>query len=159
MWRNRCHSGVILYLRMKPAQVVHAIHCENLRKMNRARHCSGQQRSLIKMLIGEGKTYKEVQKMTGCWAKLISNVLKWKVKPERRGRKRKTTFECQTMISSSEIRDGLQLPVNTVAIRRHLCKADLLARSPRKVPLLTKKVLKRIQSAKEQLTICQYRLV
>lgn len=60
--------------------------------MNRARHYSGEQRGLIKMLIGEGKTFKEVQKMTGCSAKLISNVLKWKAKAERRGRKRKTAF-------------------------------------------------------------------
>lgn len=46
--------------------------------MNRARHCSREQCGLYKMLIGEGKTFKEVQKMTGCSAKLISNVLKWK---------------------------------------------------------------------------------
>lgn len=99
MWRNRCHSGVIPYLRMKPAQVVHAIPCENLRKINRGRHCSGVQRGLIKMLIGEGKTYKEVQKMTGCSAKLISNVLKWKAKSERCGRKRKTTFRMGWIIA------------------------------------------------------------
>lgn len=36
------------------------------------------------MLIEEGKTYKEVQKMKGCWAKMISNALKWKAKPERK---------------------------------------------------------------------------
>ena len=36
---------------------------ENLCKMGRSRHCSEQQRNLIKKLIGEEKTFKEVQKI------------------------------------------------------------------------------------------------
>ena len=39
--------------------------------MGRSRHCSEEQRTLIKKLIREGKTYKEVQKMIGCSAKMI----------------------------------------------------------------------------------------
>uniref|UniRef100_A0AAY5E8V0 Transposase Tc1-like domain-containing protein n=1 Tax=Electrophorus electricus TaxID=8005 RepID=A0AAY5E8V0_ELEEL len=35
---------------------------------------------------------KEVQKIIGCSAKMISNALKWQTKPETRGRKRNTTI-------------------------------------------------------------------
>lgn len=52
---------------MKPAHGAHAILSENLTKMVRARHCSEEQCGLIKTLIGEGKTYKEVQKMMQKW--------------------------------------------------------------------------------------------
>ena len=54
---------------------------------------------MIKKLIREGKTYKEVQKMIGCSAKMISNALKWRAKPERRGRKRKTTIKMDRRIT------------------------------------------------------------
>ena len=130
--------------------------------MGRARHCSEEQRTLIKTLIQDGKTYKEVQKIMGCSAKMICNALKWKAKPESRGRKRKTTIrmdrtiarmaKTRPMISSREIRDELRLPVSTVTIRRRLCEANLSARSPRKVPLLKKRhVMKRIQFAKDHI--------
>uniref|UniRef100_A0A3Q0T696 Transposase Tc1-like domain-containing protein n=1 Tax=Amphilophus citrinellus TaxID=61819 RepID=A0A3Q0T696_AMPCI len=59
----------------------------------------------------------------------------------------------QPMISSRVIRDSLMLPVSAVTKRRHLCEANLPARSPHKVPLLKKKrhVLKRWQFAKEHI--------
>ena len=41
--------------------------------MGCSRHCSEEERSLVKKLIKEGKTYNEVQKMIGCSAKMISN--------------------------------------------------------------------------------------
>uniref|UniRef100_A0A8C2PVH5 Transposase Tc1-like domain-containing protein n=1 Tax=Cyprinus carpio TaxID=7962 RepID=A0A8C2PVH5_CYPCA len=110
----------------------------------------------------EGKTYKEVQKMIGCSAKMISNALKWRAKPERRGRKRKTTIKmdrritrmakAQPMITSRMIKDSLELPVSTVTVRRRLCVAILFSRIPRKVPLLKKRhVQKRLQFAKEHI--------
>uniref|UniRef100_A0A3B4ZG42 Transposase Tc1-like domain-containing protein n=1 Tax=Stegastes partitus TaxID=144197 RepID=A0A3B4ZG42_9TELE len=57
----------------------------------------------------------------------------------------------QPMINSREIKDGLKLPVSTVTIRRCLCEANLSARSPRKVPLLKKDMLNRIQFTKEHI--------
>ena len=136
-----------------------AFHTEILSKMGRSSHCSEEQRTLIKKLIGEGKTYKEVQKIIGCSAKMISNALKWHPKPERRGKKRSTTIrmdrriakmaKAQPMISSRKIKEDLKLPVSTVTIRRRLCEAKLSARSPRKVPLLKKRhVLNRLKFAK-----------
>uniref|UniRef100_A0A3Q3MBK0 Transposase Tc1-like domain-containing protein n=1 Tax=Mastacembelus armatus TaxID=205130 RepID=A0A3Q3MBK0_9TELE len=109
--------------------------------------------TLIKKLIGEGKTYKEVQNIIGCSAKMISNALKWRAKPERRGRKRKTTIKmdrritrmakAQPTISSRMIKDSLELPVSTVTVRRRLGEANLFSRIPRKVP--------RLQFAKEHI--------
>ncbi len=46
----------------------------------------------MKKFIREGKTYKEVQKLIGCSAKIMSNALKCQPKPERCGRKRKNTI-------------------------------------------------------------------
>ena len=130
--------------------------------MGRSRHCSKDERFLIKTLIKEGKTYKEVQKVIGCSAKMISNALKWEQKTEKRGRKRKTTpqmdrriaklAKTQPMIGSKRIKEDLQLTVSTGTIRRRLCEVNLPARSPRKVPLLKKRhVQKRLEFAKEHI--------
>ncbi|CAI9547287.1 unnamed protein product [Staurois parvus] len=67
--------------------------------MGCSRHCSEEQRTLIKNLIGEGKEGKEVQKMIGCSAKMIANALKWQPKPERHERKRKNTIRMDRRIA------------------------------------------------------------
>uniref|UniRef100_A0A3Q2Q7R2 Uncharacterized protein n=1 Tax=Fundulus heteroclitus TaxID=8078 RepID=A0A3Q2Q7R2_FUNHE len=130
--------------------------------MGRSKHCSEDERFLIKKMIKEGKTYKEVQKIIGCSAKMISNAPKWEQKTEKRGRKRKTTprmdrriaklAKTQPMMGSKRIKQDLQLTVSTVTIRRRLTEVNLPARSPRKVPLLRKRhVQKRLHFAKEHI--------
>ncbi|KAJ8271033.1 hypothetical protein GJAV_G00122010 [Gymnothorax javanicus] len=100
--------------------------------MGRSKHCSGEQRNLIKKLIGEGKTYKEVQQIIGCSAKMISNALKWQQRPETRGRKRATTVKTdrrivrmaknQPIVTSRKIKDAIKLPVS--AERKSVINAD-----------------------------------
>lgn len=128
--------------------------------MGRGRHCSREMRILIKRLIQERKTYKDIQEILNCSAKMISNALKWEEKPETRGRKRATTKKGDSRIvrlskkhpflSSKHIKSSLNLNVSTSTVRRRLIEANLHARSPRKVPLLTKRHIKqRLIFAKE----------
>lgn len=127
--------------------------------MGRAKHCTEEQRNIIKMLIRQGQSYKEIQKTVGCSAKMIRNALKWEAKVETRGRKRCTSNRMDREIvklaridpytTSRKVKDDLNLSVSTVTVRRRLMEAKLYARSPRKVPLLTKRhVANRMKFAK-----------
>ena len=127
--------------------------------MGRGKHCSDEKRDLTKRMRAKGKTYKEIQDTLQCSAKMISNALKWEAKPETRGRHRKTTKRDDRNIAklakknpfttSKKIKNDLELPVSTVTIRRRLIEANLLGRSPRRVPLLTKRnVSNRLKFAK-----------
>lgn len=58
--------------------------------MGISKGCSEEQRqnilqssTLIKKLMGEGKTYKEAQKMIGCSTNMMSDALKWQPGQER----------------------------------------------------------------------------
>lgn len=127
--------------------------------MGRAKHCTKEKRELILKLRGEGKTYKEIQDILGCTAPMIANAIKFHPKPETRGRKRKTSAGDDRRIvryskmdpsaSAKLIQKELQLPICALTIRRRLIDKNLFARSPRKVPLLTKRHVKaRIEFAK-----------
>lgn len=80
--------------------------------------------------MNEGKSYRLVQNITGVQPKIIINTLKWRKKIEGRGKRRPTT-------TPRQIKDTLNVTVNTVTVRRRLVDANLEGRSTRKVPLLT----------------------
>lgn len=117
--------------------------------MGRGKHCTEEKRNLIKNLRNEGKTYREIKKIMSCSDQMIANALRYTEKGETRGRKRKTTpiddrrivrfSKVDPSASSKKIQKDLNLSVSTVTIRRRLVENNLFARSPRKVPLLTKK--------------------
>lgn len=128
--------------------------------MGRGRHCSEEKRNLILKLRREGKSYKFIQDLLDCSAKLISNALKWQAQTETRGRKRKTSsyedkrlirfVKIDPFITPSKIKDDLKLSVSNRTIRRRLQEAKLIGRSPRKMPLLQKRhIIKRLKFARE----------
>lgn len=120
--------------------------------MGRRKHCTNEQRRLIKKLLKEGKTYKFIQDLLGCSAKMIANAKKWKKAIERRGPKRKTSvlqdrdlmilIKRKPLITSTQIKQELNLPIGTSMIRKRLIAANLRARRPRKVPRLNPRQIK-----------------
>lgn len=128
--------------------------------MGRAKHCSAEERDIILRLRAKGYSYSTIQKIVGCSAKMISNAIKFVPKPETRGRKSVTSVQDVRHIvristenpfsSIKQIRDQLNLDVSNATISRRLRENNLFARSPRKVPLLTKKhVANRLKFAME----------
>lgn len=127
--------------------------------MGRGKHCSEETRRLIKKLISEGKTYKDVQNLLSCSAKMIRNALIYEEKVESRGRKSVMSQTTKRMIKNvstrnplvpaTEIRDSVCPSVSVETVRRVLRENNLYARSPRKVPLLKKiHVTNRLRFAK-----------
>lgn len=130
--------------------------------MGRGKHCTAEQRQLIKKMISMGKTYKEVQDIVGCSPTMICNALKYKSQPETRGRnpamstkmiKRVVRFSKNNPFTpATKIKTELEVEASVETIRRRLREHDLVARSPRKVPLLTKRhVANRLKFAKSHL--------
>lgn len=130
--------------------------------MGRSKHCTEIVRKQILNLRDQKKTYKEIQNIIGCSAKMISNAIKYVDKPELRGIKRSTDVRTDRQIvyevrknpylSSQQIKINLELSCSTVTIRRRLIEANLKAYTPRKVPLLTKRHLRnRLKFATEHI--------
>lgn len=128
--------------------------------MGRGKHCTAEQRNLIKKLISKGKTYKEVEDIVGCSPTMICNALKYKSQPETRGRrpamtakliKRVVRFSKNNPFApATKIKSELELEASVETIRRRLREHNLAAHSPRKVPLLTKRhVAQRLKFANE----------
>ena len=70
-----------------------------------AKHCSADTRRLIKKIISEGKTYRYVQDLLSCSAKMVRNALKYEAKEETRGRKTVVSQYTKRMIKNSSIKN------------------------------------------------------
>lgn len=128
--------------------------------MGRKKHCTSEQRKIILKMLQQGRTYKFIQNILQCSAKMIVNAKKFVVGKENRGGKRKTTptqdrrllrlITQKPFLTSTELKKELDLPIRTSAIRRKLIAANLKSRTPRRVPLLYKRqVSKRLTFAKD----------
>ncbi|XP_055645230.1 uncharacterized protein LOC129781602 [Toxorhynchites rutilus septentrionalis] len=110
-----------------------------------------------------GKTQREIAAFLGRSKTFVLNALRDPKPGIPTGRPRKTTNEDDSHIkrlsnidpfkAASKIRDELSLPVSSRTIQRRLVeKQQLVGRSPRKVPMLTRKHLQaRLKFAKEHL--------
>lgn len=130
--------------------------------MGRGRHCSAEERSLIKKLRGKGKTLKEIAELLDCSLNMVSNAIRKKTELETRGRKRKTSVLTDSDIAlfvkknpfatSTSIKKHFNLPVDSSTIRRRLIENKLKASLPKKCPLLSSKNVKdRIKFAKQHI--------
>jgi len=128
--------------------------------MGRAKHCTVEKRKTIKNLIFEGNTYAQVGRIIGCSNKMICSDLKYDTKPETRWRKLAMSTKMVTHLvreskkgsftPASELKKDLNISAAITTVRSCLRDNKLYARSPRKVPLLTKKnIAKRIKFANQ----------
>lgn len=117
--------------------------------MGRGVHCTDSERKVIQNLRNDGCTMDRIAQIMKCSKKKVFTALHYYPKEETRGRKRKTTSRfdhllvrhCKTkpFSSSEELKNELNPPVTSRTIRNRLSEAGLMARSPRRVPFLSKK--------------------
>lgn len=110
----------------------------------------------------EGKTQREIAAFLGRSKTFVCNALRDPKPRVATGRPRKTTAKDDGHIkrlsnidpfkSATKIRDELNLSVSSRTVQRRLVEKQLVGRSPRKVPMLTRKHLQaRLKFAKEHL--------
>lgn len=117
--------------------------------MGKNKHCDPAVRQHIKKLYEAGNSYRKISKLLGISKTMVENAVKWVPAKETRGRKPKVTQAVKRMIircvkknpftSSKQIKNDLNLNIDTSTIRKTLIKENLKARSARKVPMLSKK--------------------
>lgn len=120
--------------------------------MGRSKHCSIEQRKIIKKIAQRREMCAFIREQLGISNVAITNARNWSLKIESRGRRRKTNkrqdnattriVKKHPSITSLQIRNELNLPIATTTIRKRFIAVNLKVRSPRKVPLLKKIHLK-----------------
>lgn len=113
--------------------------------MGRNKHCTPEQKCLIRKLRNEGKTYREISHLLGCSQNMVTNALKPPKNKENRGKQRKTSANTDRRIaalskkdpfaSARSILNELELHVSTRTVQRRLVENNLHGRTARKVPL------------------------
>lgn len=117
--------------------------------MGRSKHCSDEERKVILRLRGNGITIRAIAELVGRSKKMVQNALKKPLTLETRGRPKKTSEHFDRLLirkskenpfaSSKDLKKILDAKISPRSIRRRLLNASLPSRSPRKVPLLSKK--------------------
>jgi len=113
-------------------------------------------------LISAGKTYVETQNIIGCSSTMITNAVKYEPANETRGRPKlldkrsvdrlRRQARIEPFASAASLKKTCDLNVSLETVRRRLRDNNLISRSPRKVPLLTKKhAAKRLKFARQHL--------
>ena len=120
--------------------------------MGRSAHCTVAERNLIRNLREQGKSYAEIRETLKCSNKMIKNAILWTATHETRGRKKKLDtrsvrklvryLQQNPFTPATVIKENLCIPASVSTIKRRLRENDLCARSPRKVPKLSKKQIK-----------------
>lgn len=101
----------------------------------------------------DGYSYRNIAKILACSLGMVQNAFKAKPTQEIRGRPRKTSKKTDRLIaleakkdpfiSSSKLLKATNLNISARTVRRRLVESKLPSRSPRKVPMLSKKNIKR----------------
>lgn len=128
--------------------------------MGKGKHCDPKSREHIKNLVKQGNSYRKVANLLNISKTMVEKAVKWVPKIETRGRKPKITLSTKKriihcvkknpFISSKQIKCDLNIDVDPSTIRKVLIKENLKSRSPRKVPMLSKKnVQQRLKFAEE----------
>ena len=142
---NSAKKQVITAIENYTAHILNKFYVIFSARMGREKHYSWDQRALIKRLISEGKTYKEMQNIVGCSPTMVRNAVKLPARVETRGRPLVMSKKLVDRVvryaklnpfsSSNKIRNELSIDASVQTIRRRLPKNNLAARSPRKVAL------------------------
>lgn len=111
--------------------------------------CSPDEKKIILSLRAEGNSVREIARIMKRSRNMVNNALKPEKLKEKLGRPRKTSSRTDHLIavkskmdpwkSSKEIMQETCSNISSRTVRRRLVDANLLGRSARKVPLLSKK--------------------
>lgn len=124
--------------------------------MGRARHCSAEERRLVRQLRNEGKTYASIANLIGRSQNFVTNALKPEKIPLKRGQRKKTSTATDERIkllvkrdpfmSSRRVASEIGNVVSSRTVRRRLQAAGLHGRMACKVPLLRTVNIKKRQN-------------
>jgi Transposase. len=132
--------------------------------VGKSTHCSDEERRLIQNLRDEGKSIGNIAKLINRSKCMVHQALQPVRPSDNRGRPRKTTAAFDRLLvrkskadpfaGSVALKKVTNAPISARTIRQRLQDADLHGRSPRKVPLLSKKNIKdRLKFAEEHLNV------